>query len=387
MRLIGIFLLLFSTLLWGGIYDDYKLSQDSNKSKNYFFSTDFEEIIHFDALVFEGDSLSADGEENLKDIVQKIDAYKNGKTNFFITVIGHTRAITDDKNEKTIDSKTYANRIQNIFRDSFNKNQSSSESQDYAKKIKQYLIARKVDEKIIEVEYRNALDPAFSDETKEGNNLSNRVMVSIYIEENLDLDDDGVFNSRDYCPKTKQGMVVDIKGCKFSSIILLADNHKDHNAIEITTEHGSKVIDTPKDYTLLKSKYDTPRLYKSMPDEKIKTLFSDVLESSDVTQFLLYFNSRDFVNEDENFLKIIDFLSTKKDAYIQIIGHTDTKGSASYNAKLAQKRAQAVARKIRDSGVKYLHMQVDSYGEYNLAVKTADGVSEVKNRRVEVLIR
>ena len=387
MHLIVIFILLFSTLLSANIYDEYKLSQDTNKSKNYFFSDDFDEIIRFDAIVFEDDTLSTEGTKTLKKITQKINSYKNGKTNFFITVIGHTSATIDDENENKIDSNTYANKIQNIFRDSFDANQSAQQSQSYAEKIKQHLIDNKIDEKIIELEYRKDLDPAFSNETQEGKKLSNRVMVSLYIEENLDLDNDGVVNSRDFCPKTKEGMVVDIKGCKFKSIILLAENGNKYNAIEVTTKRGSRVISTPRDYTLLKSKYDTPRLYKSMPDKKMKAIFSDVLESSDVIKFLLYFNSRDFVNEDENLFKIIDFLFTKEDAFIQIIGHTDTKGSSNYNAELAQKRAEAVAQKIKESGVNYLYMDVESYGEYNPAVKTNDGVNEAQNRRVEVLIR
>ncbi len=387
MHLIVTFLLLFSTLLSANIYDEYKLTQDINISKNYFFSNDFDEIIRFDAINFEDNNLTSSGSQTLKDITQKINSYKDEKRNFYISIIGHTMATTDDKNENTIDSDTYANRIQNSFKDSFDTNESLERSENYAKSIEKHLVDNGVDKNIIELEYRGAFDPAFSDETKESENLSNRVMVSLYIEENLDLDDDGVLNSRDYCPNTKKGIVVDLKGCKFKSIILLVENDKNHNAIEVTTKQGSRVIDTPKDYTLLKSKHDTPRLYKSMPDEKMKAIFTDVLEGSDVRKFILYFNSRDFVNEDENFLKIIDFLSTKEDAYIQIIGHSDTKGAASYNADLAQKRAEAVAQKIKESGVKYLHIQVESYGEYNLAAKTADGVREAKNRRVEVLIR
>jgi len=387
MHLIVTFFLLFSTLLSANIYDEYKLTQDINISKNYFFSNDFDEIIRFDAINFEDNNLTSSGSQTLKDITQKINSYKDEKRNFYISIIGHTMATTDDKNENTIDSDTYANRIQNSFKDSFDTNESLERSENYAKSIEKHLVDNGVDKNIIELEYRGAFDPAFSDETKESENLSNRVMVSLYIEENLDLDDDGVLNSRDYCPNTKKGIVVDLKGCKFKSIILLVENDKNHNAIEVTTKQGSRVIDTPKDYTLLKSKHDTPRLYKSMPDEKMKAIFTDVLEGSDVRKFILYFNSRDFVNEDENLLKIIDFLSTKEDAYIQIIGHSDTKGAASYNADLAQKRAEAVAQKIKESGVKYLHIQVESYGEYNLAAKTADGVREAKNRRVEVLIR
>lgn len=383
MRLIVAFFLLLSTFLSAGIYDEYELTQDLNKSNNYFFSSDFDEIIRFDAVVFEGENISATGSQTLKKITHKINSYKDGKRNFFVSIIGHTQATTDDKNENKIDSDTYANRIQNIFRDSFENNESVQLSKNYAKEVEKYLIDNGVEKNIIETEYRKDLDAAFSDNS----DMANRVMVSLYVEENLDLDDDGVVNSRDFCPNTKIGIVVDIKGCKFKSIILLVDNKKSANAIEVTTKGGSRVIDTPKDYTLLKSKHDTPKLYKSMSDEKMKAIFSDVIKSSDVTKFTLYFNSRDFINEDENLFKIIDFIANKEDAYIQIIGHTDSKGASLYNEDLAQKRAEIVAKRIKESGVKYLYVLVESYGEYNLAVKTADGVSEALNRRVEVLIR
>ena len=387
MRLTLIFTLLFCTFLSANIYDEYKLSQDTNKPQNYFFSNDFDEIIRFNSIVFEDDTLSTVNLESLKSITQKINSYKDEKRNFYISIIGHTMGTTDNKNENTIDSSVYANKIQNNFRYSYDTNQSQKSSKHYAKKVKKYLIDDGVDQNIIKLEYRGGLDPGFSDETEEGNQNSNRVMVSLYIEENLDLDNDGVLNATDMCPNTHEGMIVDIRGCKVSSIIMLVENNKKRNAIEITTTNSSTVIGTPRDYLLLESKYSQPKLYKSMPDEKMKVIFGDVLAGSDLTKFVLYFDSRDFINKDEKFLEIIDFLADKKDSYIQIIGHTDTKGTNDYNNELAKKRAETVAQKIKNNTSKYLHLQVESYGEYNLVVKTPDGVSEAQNRRVEVLIR
>ena len=387
MRLAVAFFLLISTLLLADIYDEYHLNEDISKSKNYFFSNDFDEIIHFDAVVFENNSVTAAGSETLKTITQKINSYKNGKRNFFISIIGHTRATTDDENENSIDSSTYANRIQNILRDSFDTNQSKKRSENYAKQIEKYFIDNSVDKNIIALEYRRGLDSMFSQESDEGRALNNRVMVSLYVEEDLDLDDDGVLNIKDYCPNTKKGIVVDIKGCKFKTIVLLADNGKSKNAITVSTKQKSITIDKVKDYTFIKSENDKLRVRKSMSDAKMKAIFTDVLHSSNVRKFTLYFNSRDFVNEDKKLIEIIHFLATKEDAYIQIIGHTDSKGSAAYNEELARKRAEMMAKKIKESGAKYLHMQVESYGEYNLAIKTANGVSESQNRRVEILIR
>ena len=113
----------------------------------------------------------------------------------------------------------------------------------------------------------------------------------------------------------------------------------------------------------------------------------DVLEPNDVEIFTLYFDSRDFVNVDKKLNEIVEFIKNNEDSYIQIIGHTDSKGAQTYNEELAKKRAEIVALKIKESGAKYLHIQVESYGENNLALKTPDGVDEALNRRVEVLIR
>ena len=387
MRLIMTFILLFCTILSANIYDEYELSQDANKSKNYFFTNDFDEIIRFDAIVFKDNNFTSSSFETLKKMREEIDLLKGGKRDFFISVIGHTQLTTDDKNEKSIDSSTYANKIQNMFRNSFDINQSEELSQNYAKEIEKYLVDKGIDKNIIAIEYRKGFDSEYSDESQDARNLSNRVMVSLYIEENLDLDDDGVLNIKDYCPNTKKGIVVDLRGCKFNTIVLLVDNEKSKNAITVSTKQKTITIGNVKDYTFIKTENDRPRVRKSMPDAKMKAIFADVLHSSDVTKFTLYFNSRDFVNEDEKLIEIINFLAKKEDAYIQIIGHTDSKGSASYNEELAKKRAEIIAKKIKESGAKYLYIQVESYGEYNLAVKTANGVSESKNRRVEILIR
>ena len=142
-------------------------------------------------------------------------------------------------------------------------------------------------------------------------------MVSLYIEENLDLDDDGVFNIKDYCPNTKRGIVVDLRGCKFNTIVLLADNDKNKNAITVGTKQKSITIDNVKDYTFIKSENDKPRVRKSMSDAKMKAIFGDVIQSSDVTKFTFYFNSRDFVNEDEKLVEFSKVITKYNKALLQ----------------------------------------------------------------------
>jgi len=70
---------------------------------------------------------------------------------------------------------------------------------------------------------------------------------------------------------------------------------------------------------------------------------------------------------------------------LHIAGHTDTVGSPSSNLKLSQDRARSIAAWFRKRGVK-LPIAFEGFGETSLAVKTADNIDEVRNRRVDYIL-
>lgn len=69
---------------------------------------------------------------------------------------------------------------------------------------------------------------------------------------------------------------------------------------------------------------------------------------------------------------------------IEIIGHTDSSGSQSYNEKLAIRRANAVRDALAKRGLDVSVMNVDGRGERELLVKTEDNVREPANRRAQI---
>jgi outer membrane protein OmpA-like peptidoglycan-associated protein len=69
---------------------------------------------------------------------------------------------------------------------------------------------------------------------------------------------------------------------------------------------------------------------------------------------------------------------------VVVSGYTDTEGSAASNLTLSEKRARVVAAALRIRGIAADLMKVEGYGEDFPDVRTADGVAEPKNRRVEV---
>ncbi|KEO85899.1 membrane protein [Erythrobacter sp. JL475] len=73
---------------------------------------------------------------------------------------------------------------------------------------------------------------------------------------------------------------------------------------------------------------------------------------------------------------------------VDVYGFTDTTGSDTLNQRLSEQRAQAVADYLAARGVARSRIETRGYGEsYDyLRVKTADGVDEPLNRRVEIKI-
>ena len=70
---------------------------------------------------------------------------------------------------------------------------------------------------------------------------------------------------------------------------------------------------------------------------------------------------------------------------LQVTGYTDASGSAGYNQRLSERRANAVADALARLGVPRNDMMVSGRGKNDLRVPTADGVREPQNRRVEIV--
>jgi len=105
--------------------------------------------------------------------------------------------------------------------------------------------------------------------------------------------------------------------------------------------------------------------------------------------FTLYFETDDDKLDGSDFQSVADacrYAATLTNARFVISGHTDTVGSDSYNGQLAERRAAATAAAIKNDPRFREALSVIEHGEMKLAIATDDGVSEPKNRRVEITI-
>lgn len=71
---------------------------------------------------------------------------------------------------------------------------------------------------------------------------------------------------------------------------------------------------------------------------------------------------------------------------ISATGHADRSGSNAYNLGLSERRAQAVKAELVRQGIAADEIAIMWKGEAENLVRTADGVREAQNRRVEIII-
>lgn len=72
---------------------------------------------------------------------------------------------------------------------------------------------------------------------------------------------------------------------------------------------------------------------------------------------------------------------------ITATGHTDTSGTPQYNQRLSEARAAAVRNELVRLGIPANQIATVGRGESELRVRTADGVREPQNRRVEIVLQ
>lgn len=71
----------------------------------------------------------------------------------------------------------------------------------------------------------------------------------------------------------------------------------------------------------------------------------------------------------------------------EIVGHTDSIGSAGYNERLALRRAGAVERYLDGQGVNTRMLDVTGMGEYMPVASNATAAGRQQNRRTEIQLR
>lgn len=79
-------------------------------------------------------------------------------------------------------------------------------------------------------------------------------------------------------------------------------------------------------------------------------------------------------------------LNSYPNTTVQVVGHTDNTGAASYNQALSERRAGAVASVLINSGVSAGRVRTFGAGEDQPIASNLDPQGRAQNRRVEIII-
>ena len=199
-----------------------------------------------------------------------------------------------------------------------------------------------------------------------------------------DDDHDGVLNSKDNCLYTPAGTKVDALGC---ALVLDSDHDGVNDNIDKcpTTPKGTKVdasgckLDLDDDHDgVLNSKDICPN---TPLGEKVN---SDGCPAT-VNLHINFENNSAQITSDSatQMQKYADFLVAHKNYSAKIVGYTDSRGSATYNKQLSQRRADAVVADLIKRGVDAKQLSASGMGEENPVADNSTSDGRAQNRRIE----
>jgi len=175
-----------------------------------------------------------------------------------------------------------------------------------------------------------------------------------------DTDGDGVFDNDDKCPDTPKGAPVDDRGCPKDSDGDGVPDYKDEcpntPAGEQVDQKGCSMKVEVKEVTL---SGDTN--FESAKATLISTAY-EVLDELVVT------------------------MKEKPTSRWRIEGHTDSKGSDSYNMDLSRRRAEAVAQYLTGKGIDRNRLEILPLGESQPIADNSTAEGRAMNRRVAIKI-
>lgn len=172
----------------------------------------------------------------------------------------------------------------------------------------------------------------------------------------IDTDADGVADSADMCANTPTGVRVNSQGCPFDRD---ADGVYDYLDECPMTPEGAKVMDNGCKEELAEAV--SMQLYITFPNN------SSVIPAE----------------YDSEMKKVADFLRQYPDAVVELVGHTDSTGSAAYNQMLSEKRAARVAAHLTNKfGVESSRVTSSGKGETSPIADNSTAEGRKKNRRV-----
>lgn len=170
----------------------------------------------------------------------------------------------------------------------------------------------------------------------------------------LDSDGDGVIDSLDSCPGTPRGVAVDGRGCPRDS---------DGDGV---TDNRDQCPNTPRG--------------EKVNDAGCHVVFR--LEGVNFATNSAQLNSVAITRLEQ----AVDLLSANPSMTVRVVGYTDSRGAASYNQQLSQRRAESVVNHLVSRGISRNRMDPVGRGEDSPIASNDTAQGRAQNRRVEFVL-
>jgi len=125
---------------------------------------------------------------------------------------------------------------------------------------------------------------------------------------------------------------------------------------------------------------------KTVPDAKVERVGEGIVVEFNSNVLFAFDKSDPSAEAKTNLDKLVKVLNSYSETNIEAQGHTDSKGSDSYNMTLSERRATSVSGYLKNNGINSSRVTIKGFGESapKYDNSTVDGRSQ--NRRVEFLI-
>eukprot|EP00452_MALV-II_sp_L67-6_P000042 gene41-249_t len=176
----------------------------------------------------------------------------------------------------------------------------------------------------------------------------------------VDTDQDGVIDPKDNCPGTPLGTVVNASGCPLAKA-------KDSDSDGVTDTFDRCPDSAPG------AKVDE----QGCEAPEVIVLRGVTFETGSAT---LTANAEIVLNRQA------EKMQGQRATLVEVAGHTDSRGTAEYNEKLSQDRAQAVVNYLVAKGVPASRLTARGYGEFEPVASNETEEGRELNRRVELRV-
>jgi OmpA-OmpF porin, OOP family len=159
----------------------------------------------------------------------------------------------------------------------------------------------------------------------------------------------------------------------------------------VSVRQGDKEVLLDQPYAGARQTPFGPQAYRSNPEE-VEKIFAAALAAQPMRpiQFTLYFieGKDELTDESKQIVEsVFSEISRRPVPDVLVVGHTDTVGTDQLNDMLSRQRAEAIRAALIAHGIAPENITAVGRGKREPVVRTAEGVAEARNRRVEIIVR